>query len=313
MIIFIHGQNTFLTDRKLNELKEKYRQKHKSGLNIFVFNSEIFSFGDFKDAVEAVSMFNEKKLIILRNIITESKENGKIFEYLKEKKIKTDGDVILIITAEKIPEKENDDFLWLLKEPSIVQESKVFTGAKLKKWIEDEVVKYNSKIDGSAAAFVAFHCKDDMRRISNELAKLALHSKNISEKEANLLVAKNIESDIFKAIECLAGKNKKDAVDIFYRQMAAGNNAPYLISMINFQFRNLIKVKDLAEKGKPPIQIAKLAKMHPFVVQKTLQHISKYSMKELIKIYERLLELDLKTKTTSIDPALALDSFILQI
>lgn len=313
MIIFIHGQNTFLTDRKLNELKEKYRQKHKSGLNVFIFNSENFIFGSFKDSIEAVSMFSEKKLIVLRNVLTESKETVRIFEYLKEKKIKTNGDVVLIITEEKIPEKENDDFLWLLKEPSVVQESKVFTGVKLKKWIENEVARYDAKINEGAATFVAFHCKDDMRRISNELAKLALYEKNISEKEVEMLVSKNTESDIFKAIECLAEKNKKGAVDIFYKQMAAGNNAQYIISMINFQFRNLIKVKDLAEKGKPPLQIAKAAKMHPFVVQKTLKHISKYQIRELKEIYQKILELDLKIKTTSIDPAFALDNFVLQI
>lgn len=313
MIIFIHGPNTFLTERKLSELTEKYRQKHKSGLNIFIFSQDSFSFDKFKDAIEAVSMFGEKKLIILKNTLTSSDASEKLFEYFKEKKLKTDGDAVLIITEEKIPEKENKDFLWLQKEPSIVQESKHFTGSRLKKWIEEEAGRYGAKINDKAILLVMTSCKDDIWRISNEIAKLASYSKNISEEDVGVLVARNIESDIFKAIEYLAEKNKKEAVDIFYKQVASGNGAQYIISMMNFQFRNLIKVKELADSGRPPVQIAKMAKMHPFVVQKTLKHISRYQMSELKEIYRNLLELDIKTKTSNIDPALAIDNFILQV
>src|SRR3989344_1881932 len=245
MIIFIHGPNTFLTERKLNELTEKYRQKHKSGLNVFIFSQDSFSFDKFKDSVEAVSMFGEKKLVILKNTLISSDEPEKLFEYLKEKRFKTDNDIVLIITEEKIPEKGNKDFLWLQEEPSVVQESKNFIGPRLKKWIEEEAGKYCAKINDKAISLIMTSCKDDIWRISNEVAKLSSYSKNISEEDVDALVARNMESDIFRAIECLAGKNKKEAIDIFYKQIASGNGAQYIISMMNFQFRNLIKVKEL--------------------------------------------------------------------
>ena len=69
--------------------------------------------------------------------------------------------------------------------------------------------------------------------------------------------------------------------------------------MIIRQFRLIIKTKALGEKANNSWTIAKLLKVPNLVAEKTLEQNKKYTMEELKKIYNQLLILDEKFKTTS--------------
>lgn len=314
MIIIFHGDNEFITKRKLNEALENYKKKHKSGLNLFSFSRENFTFDKFKNATETVSMFEEKKCIVLKDLFFEDALLEKLAEYFKKNSIKEDKDTIVVFKESNFLNGQNDNLRWLLKKPSLVYESKIFDVSAQKKWIEKEVLIKKSKISSSAVSKLLLFCKDDLFRLENEITKLTSYSKNITEKDINLLVSHDdAESDIFSAIEFLAQKNKKEAIDIFYKQIASGKNISYILSMINFQFRNLLKIKELLEKGTAQGEIAKKAKMHPFVVKKSLPSIKNYSLYDLKSIYKKLLRADLKIKTSQVDPFVILDDFVLSV
>ncbi|GAH61420.1 unnamed protein product, partial [marine sediment metagenome] len=77
MIIFLYGQDTYRSRRKLNEIIEHHKKIHKSGLNLKYLNLNEKSFEDFKDEFQSISMFAEKKLIIFEEAFTNQnfKEN----------------------------------------------------------------------------------------------------------------------------------------------------------------------------------------------------------------------------------------------
>ncbi len=314
MIIIFHGDNKFITKRKLNEALENYKEKHKSGLNLFSFSHENFTFDKFKDAAETVSMFEEKKCIILKDFFSEDASLEKLIEYFKKKSIKEDKNTIIILKEDIFLNKESDNQKWLFKKPSLVYESKAFDVSAQKKWIEKEVFMKKSEISPLAISKLLLFCRNDLFKLENEIAKLTSYKKNISEKDVSLLVSHNdTESDIFLAVESLAQKNKKKAIDIFYKQIASGKNISYILSMINFQFRNLLKIKELSEKGITQGEIAKKARMHPFVVKKSLAGVKGYSLEDLKNIYTKLLKADLKIKTSQVDSFVILDEFILSV
>jgi DNA polymerase-3 subunit delta len=83
--------------------------------------------------------------------------------------------------------------------------------------------------------------------------------------------------------------------------------------MIKYQFRNLIEVKDLIEKGEKIPQIKNRIELHPFVLEKILRISQKFKIEELRKIYQRIFNFDLAIKTGKIEPDLALDLFLAQL
>jgi DNA polymerase-3 subunit delta len=80
--------------------------------------------------------------------------------------------------------------------------------------------------------------------------------------------------------------------------------------MYFYQFRNLVKVKPLSEKGMPQAEIATKLKMHPFVVRKSLDQARNFSWPKLKSLYNELCEIDFASKSGKTDIALALDKFV---
>jgi DNA polymerase-3 subunit delta len=97
------------------------------------------------------------------------------------------------------------------------------------------------------------------------------------------------------------------SVKILAEFIEKGEDENKLLSMVVYQFRTLIIIKDLIERGKPSGRVASEAKLNPYVVQKSLPIVKKYSLPELVKFYNFLYQLDLKIKTGQIEPAMAID------
>ncbi len=84
--------------------------------------------------------------------------------------------------------------------------------------------------------------------------------------------------------------------------------------MIFYQLRNLIQVKQLAQKGfVTERQISSKLKMHPFVARKTLQQAQFFSKKELKELFQLAAKIDEEVKTGKYDIKEGLDFFIFSL
>lgn len=83
--------------------------------------------------------------------------------------------------------------------------------------------------------------------------------------------------------------------------------------MINFQFRNLLIVKDLIQKYRSPYIPSKVTNLHPYVIKKSCSLAQKFTIQELKKIYQKIFQVDLDIKTGRVEPEVALDLLIAEI
>ncbi len=95
--------------------------------------------------------------------------------------------------------------------------------------------------------------------------------------------------------------------------MEKGENEIYLLTMFIRQFRNLLIIKDLLEKGISYYELPRKTGLHPFVVKKTWEQAKNFSLESLKRVYAKLLEVDLAIKKGKIEPATALDIFVMSI
>ena len=308
MIIFLYGPDIYRSRQKLNEIVDHYRKAHKSGLNLKYFDGKKLNYQDFKDSFQVISMFKEKKLTVLTNVFYAQDFKERFLKNFE--KFINSGDIILFYQEEKIV-RNNSLFVFLSKHAKC-QEFKLLDSQKLKKWIEKEFSIYQSEIDRKAIQSLIDFVGNDLWRLSNEIKKLASYKKGnkIEMGDVELLVKPKIETDIFKTIEAMAVKNKKQALSLLHKHLEKGDNPLYLLSMINFQFRNLLIIKELIQKNLPYNLLVKESKLHPFVVRKTYSQAQKFELEELKKIYEKIFQIDSKIKTGKIEPQLALDLFI---
>jgi len=310
MLIFLYGTDTYRSRKKLNELIERYKKIHKTGLNFKFFDLKEKNFQDFREVFRIKSMFKEKKLLILENASVNKDFQEKFLAVKKD--FLNSEDIILFYESKNI---SRDKFFNFLKNNAKCQEFQPLNSQKLKDWAKNEFEKIGARINPKALEELIDFAGNDLWRLSNEIKKLAAFRKNgiIETKDIELLTRPNIETDIFKTIDAIAQKNKKQALKLISEHLGKGDSPLYLLSMINYQFRNLLVVKDLVEKHKQYDVILKKSGFHPFVVKKSYFQCRKFSFQELKKIYQKIFQIDFQIKTGKIDPQIALDLFILEI
>ena len=311
MIIFLYGPDTYRSRQKLNEIIEHYKKIHRSGLNLRYFEAGNLNFQDFKNEVETVSMFREKKLVVLKDIFSNKDFQE---EFLKQgEKFVNSANIILIYEKKEIDKKNS--FLKFLKKNSESQEFELLEGQRLKNWVKKEFEKYQAQIDLKVIDELINFVGSNLWQMESEIKKLVNYKngQKIKREDVELLVRPKIETDIFKTIDAISEKKKSRALTLLHQHLEKGDAPLYLLAMINFQFRNLLEIKDLIEKNTPYYRIINQSKLHPFVVKKSYQQAQKFTLQQLKKIYQKIFETDLNIKTGKMEPETAIDLLITEI
>lgn len=307
MVILLYGEDSYRSRQKLNEIIEHYKSIHKSGINLKYFEGKDLNFEDLKEEFRQTSMFDEKKLLVVNDVFS----NGDFKEkFLKNQKEILDSKEVILFYEEGTPKEEQ--FLKFLKLKADCQEFKPLKRESLKIWLKKEFAVYQTDISPEARELLIDFVGDDIWQLSNEIKKLInfKSKKRIMPEDVELLVKPKIENDIFKTVDAMAQRNKKQAIFLIHKHLETGDSPHYLLSMINFQFRNLLIIKDLIEKNQPYYAILKISKLHPFVVKKSYQEANKFTFPELKKIYQKIFQVDLAIKTGRVSPEAALDLFL---
>ncbi len=310
MLFFLYGPDTYRSRQKLNEMIDGYKKTNPQGLSLKYFDANCELFNDLIDELQQISMFGEKRLVVVRNVFADKSFKEKFSENYKKL---LDSSDLIVVYEENTPKKEK--LFDLLKEKTKSQEFVVLEGVPLKNWLKKELDNQQVKINPQALELFLEYAGSDLWQLSNEIKKLADFKKGgtVTPEDIKLLVKPVVETDIFKTIDAIAQKNKKQAFFLIHQHLQKGEAVLYLLSMINFQLRNLLIIKDLMEKNRPYYAILKTTKMHPFVVRKSYELAKKFTFPELKKIYQKLFEVDLDIKTGKMEPDVALDLFISSI
>jgi len=319
MFIFLYGEDTYRLRQKLKEIVDYYQKIHRTGLNLKFYDALASTFQDFKDAFQQSPMFQEKKLIVLENIFLNQKFKE---ELLKEKDNFEKPQNVVVVVCQEGKVKENDKLLSFLKQNGKSQKFDLLDKYKLKNWLRKEFVKEGIKAEEGVFEKLIEFVGNDLWRMSNEIKKLANYKKSISEKiekkDIELLVKSRTETDIFRTIEALAKKEKKKALGLIEEHLEKGDSPLYLLSMINYQFRNLLLLKSRYQEGESIgfSRISTLAKqldMPFFVVKKSISLMGNFSFEELKKAYQKIFQADFNIKTGKVLPEEGIKMLVIEL
>ncbi len=316
MIYLFYGENSFMLQEKLAELKARYSAKFASGLNFWKVDLEE-GFDQLENIVAAQSMFAEKKLAFLRGAFSiNSNEWDGIEKILVRSKVKNDQEVILVFydffsSDKKSPEqiKKIKDFF---KKNGKVEEFKNYGRMGMIKWAIQEAEKIGLKINTTNLAYLIDSAGLDCYRISNELKKLALfkNQQEISRSDLDILVEKEVEASVFRTTDALAQKNIALALKCLGEHWRNNEDPLMILNMLVWQFRNLIKTADLISQKLPKEIIAQKLGTKPWLAEKNIRTVKNFSMAKLKSIYQKLAEADLAIKTGQKDGREALEDFV---
>ena len=147
MLIFLYGEDTYCSAKKLKEIKNTFRAKiDPSGINIISFSPENLDLEKLNTAGNQIGFLVQKRLIIFNNLLT-----GKLKKDLAEaltvalKNFKDSNNIFVFWEAGQ-PDKRTSLFKQLIKDKKFVQEFTPLSGVKLNAWLDDYLKNHQDNL-----------------------------------------------------------------------------------------------------------------------------------------------------------------------
>lgn len=312
MLIFIYGNDTFRVQEKVTQMKGAFREKFDpTGMNTAEFSGKLTP-ADVLGAVRSMPFLGEKRMIIIRDLVAETK--------------KADMDIWVngLLDA---PESSIVIF-WETTEPKSLEKKPLFKALReaaevhdyafpqlqsldLEKWIVARTNARGGSLDRKCVKMLIERVGADLWQMDHELSKLVAYANGSQINSAMIerLVHASFEGKIFQLIDAISQRKPQQAVQLLKEERLSGANDHYLLTMLGRQVRILIAARALLDDnpGATKQQLAGTLGVHPFVAQKALAQAKGFVLSDLLRAHDHLFEYDRKIKTGQIKPDLAVD------
>ena len=186
---------------------------------------------------------------------------------------------------------------------------------ELVNWILNIFKDNNKDISTKEALYMIRNIGFNMEILLNEINKL-ISFKNTNDKitinDIDTICTKSIESKIFDLINFMANKNMQNAISI-YKNLLVNKTSPFIIlNMIARQFRIILQVKYLYNKGYNINSISSELGLRDFIVKEAFKQSKNFSIKVLLQALNECLTTDENIKTGKMLDELAVELLIIK-
>lgn len=268
---------------------------------------------DALEDLDTYSFLSDKKVIIIENIESIKYDDFKNdFDHLLKYIDNPNPDNLLIIEAHKLNNvlKITKELKGKCKYISIEIDSK--------KYIKDSLNGY--KIDTNTINLLDEYCLSDITKIDGECAKLKnykIDDKVITREDIEELVVRKLGDEkelTFAFSRSLAERDIKNALLKYHELLSYDIEPLSIIGLLASQIRIIYQVKILEKRHLSDKEIADmLEEKSDYRIKKTRELTRLYSEEELLRLMQRLSDMDYKIKTTDIDGKSLLEFFIINI
>lgn len=252
--------------------------------SITTYDLDLDTFDNVLIDLNTVSLFNDTKCIICKNAYN-IKEFDSFKEYLKHE---TNNILILIMKDSK----DNKELFKLCK--NIIDLSKI----DLEDYVKKELKEY--KISPLNINLLINNCNNNFNRVVQEVEKLKMYKyeeKEITRDDINLLIKKNLDSNIFDLIDYINKGNRKEAYRV-YNELIKNNEAPVkiLVTLAN-NYRLIYQVKVLvnSKSDKEIMEMLNIKKEGRLYILKKQTY--NFTSNRLLKIIKELAKTDFNIKS----------------
>ena len=304
MVTTLTGSNSFLLKAELDRRLQAFVAQH-TDIGLEKLDGEEADYNRLVEALQNLPFLADKKLIVLRAPGT-NKQFAEKFEGLLET-IPESND--LLIYEPKLDKRSS--YSKLLQKKTDFHSFDELGGRELPQWLVGEAKARGGELHPSNATYLVNRVGANQQLLSNELDKLLAYNLKIDRQTIDLLTEPAPQSTIFQLLEAAFSGNTKQALELYEDQRAQRVEPQAIIPMLAWQLQVLAVIKTAGQK--PVDEIAREAKLNPFVVRKSLSAAGKLSLSRLKELIHDLRVLDVRLKSSSIDADEALKFYLLSL
>ena len=304
MIVTLTGENSFLLQRELRTRTADFVKEHDD-LALERLDGEEASFEQIEEALTSLPFLASKKMVVLRSPSLQKQfleRAEQLFSGLSET-----TDVLLV---EPKLDKRLAYYKLLKKQTEFVEYTMPDSFA-LAKFAVQAANEAGAELSQKDAQYLVERIGANQQLLASEVQKLALSGKHIDRQIIDSLTEVAPQSKIFDLIDAAFAGDHQKALRLYGEQRRLKVEPQAIIGMLAWQLHIVALVS--SGQGKSPADIAKEAKLSPFVVSKSASLAKRLSTSHIKTLVADLAAIDFASKTRAYDLDEALQNYILTI
>lgn len=300
MIDVLFGSNRYAISEELARIRSEFIQQFgEAGVENHA--GEQLDLNELSSLFAGVSLFATNRLVIIRNLSA----NKVVAERFVDM-IATIPDEVAVVLVEDTLDKRTTLYK-ILQKQAMLHELGELDDVALANWAANYAKAHDAKLAPSVARLLVSYIGADQLKAKNELDKLIAFNPEITAESVEMLVEKRPQDTVFQLLESALGGRSERALAILEALEGAHEDPFQIVGMLIWQAHILAVV---ASATAPESVVAKEAKINPFVVKKTKQLVAQLAGGKVDAIVDTVAELDVKLKSTRIDPWRALENTV---
>ncbi len=309
-------KNVYLLYGTEDYLKQQYKRKLKQALskpddtmNVTCREGAHINPLELIDLAETMPFFADYRLIVVEDSGFFESSCDELASYLPELPAST----VMLFVESKI-DKRSKMYKAASKSGSAIE----FGEQKeplLTRWILGRLKKENKKITQSVLQLFLSKTGTDMNIIDKELEKLlcyTLHKEVLEAADVEAICTEQVSNRIFDMVNAIGKRDQKQALSLYYDLLSLKEPPMRILYLIIRQFRILLDLKSMNQKGLDAKTMASKASIPPFAVRRSLDQAASFSEKELRQALNDGAELETAIKTGKMTDQIAAELLIIR-
>jgi DNA polymerase-3 subunit delta len=313
----LHGDDGFSLNRRIKELLAAAGDPAEVEMNTTRLDGRQAAFEDIQTAAATLPFFGGARWLIVDSALAKiDKPRTEKFVRLLDSLPHTNH---LVLTIEDHPRWRKDAngkwmqvwetlhsghwlMQWAAEHPAQVEvlDFPLPDEKAMDAWVTAEVKRQGGTIEPEAAHEMTIHVGNETSIASQEIGKLityANYSRAITAKDVIELVSAEGSADVFVMLDALVEGRTREAQGLMHRLLEE-EPPEVILGAVSHRFRQLIQVREALDAREDLKVLVERKVIFNNQAGKYTSQARRFSMAQLEAVYHRLLEIDLKSKTT---------------
>jgi DNA polymerase-3 subunit delta len=292
-IYLFYGEDQKSIQDEVQAWKKKFLKKYPDSPNLSILKD--YELSGLLNEINTPPFLGDNRLIIAYNLYTNHHKDDKYDKFTDALKEIPETTILVLIEEEKIAKNAT-----IIKRLSKIGQVKNFEQSKseLKKSLIKELSKNEKTINPILADELVSNLNENPYKILNEAKKLSLYTEGneITKTEIQQLVRFDAHTSVFRLMDDLSTKQTQKCINTLQELSESGEDLMMILHLVMRQIRLLLSIKYLKAQGLNAFDIAKKAKLQPFIVKKLVMQVENFPARKLQVLMTKLLEIDSKIK-----------------
>ena len=304
MIVTLTGANTFALKAELAKLVADFVATH-TDLSVERYDGDEDDAPRMRESMASLPFLTARKLVVLR----EPGKQKAFAESLQQALAEAADTSDVVIVEPKLDKRLL--YYKTLKKQTDFKEFTELDANGLARWASAYAKEQGGSLQSTDARLLIDRLGAGQQLMRQELDKLLAYDPAITRKTIELLTDPLPQSTVFELLDAAFSGNSTRAMALYHEQRALRVEPQAIIAMLAWQLHILALIKTAGTRSAD--DIAKQAKVNPYVVRKSQSLARNLPLERLKRNIHDLLGLDIGLKTTALPADEALQLFLIRL